>query len=83
MISGSQNKMNKTSNHQTNNSTRCIKNLGVWHLLLFIYILDCLNSLQSRLEDIGHITRADNDDIDFLKDFLKDPVIQKIAQVSN
>lgn len=45
--------------------------------------LDCLNNLRSRLEDIGHITRADDEDIDFLKDFLKDPVVQKIAQAED
>lgn len=45
--------------------------------------LDCIQSLSSRLEEIGSTIGADLDDIDFLKNFLTDPVVQKLAQAED
>lgn len=46
-----------------------------------VYSLDCLHDLRSQLDDIGDRTGARDADLDFLKSFLTDPVVQKIAQV--
>ncbi|CAG2217792.1 unnamed protein product [Mytilus edulis] len=45
--------------------------------------LDCLHDLRSQLDDIGDRTGARDADLDFLKSFLTDPVVQKIAQADD
>ncbi|VDI16837.1 Hypothetical predicted protein [Mytilus galloprovincialis] len=45
--------------------------------------IDCLHDLRSQLDDIGDRTGARDADLDFLKSFLTDPVVQKIAQADD
>lgn len=45
--------------------------------------MDCLQELTSKLDEIGDIVGAKDSDLDFLKDFLNDPLVQKVTQAED